>query len=160
MPRGSKADGGLTGGTGDVNPQVYRLFLPLISFTPHAGGSGGFTTAAQQFPVPVPKFPNSGGMAVVMEILKVRWSTGISFNPSSSAGIIIDYQCFLATKAPLGTGVGVTMYAPNDGSIVDRNQGSTAYQYVGGATDQIVTYRFDLLRHPGCVSCNNQYLQH
>lgn len=143
MPK--KADGTLTGGTGDVNPQFFRLAAPPVTITiPSAGNAGQSTT--QQFPVPVPKYPTTGGMAIVMELLKVRWRNNITFNVNSVGGQIIQTTGYLSTKAPPNVGVpNVPPFTtPNDSSIVDVNQGSLGYQFVNSST-AINVYRYTLL---------------
>jgi hypothetical protein len=54
----------LTGGTGDVNPQWMHLY-----FTPTTPG----TTQTQAFITSLNRYPQRGGRATVMEILKVYW---------------------------------------------------------------------------------------
>lgn len=143
MPK--KADGSLTGGTGDVNPQFWHLAAPGVQITiPSAGAAGQSTT--QQFPVPVPKYPTSNGMAIVMELLKIRWRNNITFNVNSVGGQIIQSTGYLSTKAPPNVGQpNVPPFtSPNDSSIVDVNQGSLGYQFVNSST-AINVYRCALL---------------
>lgn len=140
MPK--KADGSLTGGTGDVNPQFWHLAAPGVQITiPSAGAAAASTT--QQFPVPVPKYPTSNGMAIVMELLKIRWRNNITFNVNSTGGQIIQTTGYLSTKAPPNVGVPNTppFTSPNDSSIVDVNQGSLGYQFYN-ASSYIAVYRF------------------
>ena len=77
MPK--KADGSLTGGTGDVNPQCWHLAAPGVQITIRSAGAAG-QGSTQQGPVPVPKYPTANGMAIVMELLKSRWRNSITFN--------------------------------------------------------------------------------
>lgn len=100
-PCSSMAKGGkgtsLTGGTGDVNPQLYRLG---ILGTPTSSTS---TSVEQrnylQFPVPVPKFSQKDGRAIVMEILKCRWNTNIGFPVSEQTSRLMTVNCWLSTKS-------------------------------------------------------------
>lgn len=139
MPK--KADGSLTGGTGDVNPQFYHVTCPPVSITiPSAGSAAGSST--QQFPVPVPKYPTSSGMSIVMELLKVRWRNNIGFNVNSTGGQVIQSTGYLSTKAPPAVGTSAPPFAtPNDSSIIDVNQGSLVYQFFNSSS-YISTFRF------------------
>lgn len=127
MPK--KADGSLTGGTGDVNPQWWHLSVPTATITiPSAGSAAANVT--QQFPVPVPKYPTSNGMAIVMEVLKIRWRNNITFNINSVGGQVIQTTGYLSTKAPpFGNAASPPFSSPADTSIFDINQGSLGYQW-------------------------------
>jgi hypothetical protein len=142
-----KKASGLTGGTGDVNPQWYRISLPAaITVSLTGGASPSINSTTVQFPVPVPKYPNSDGTAIVMEVLKTRWTNDFAFDPSSGAGVLLTQTSWLTTKAPTGTGLGSSpnlLSSPSDGSIIDINQGSTSYQNSVGS---IVEFRFDPIR--------------
>lgn len=86
------SEGGLTGGTGDINPQ-------WMSFVATESSADTTTTTTQA--VPVQRLP-TGGRAQVMEVLKV----GFSFNQlpaSASATEVLDsVKCALST-ASFGT---------------------------------------------------------
>lgn len=108
---------GLTGGTGDVNPQLYRL--SVIGPTVPATTTSATTFGSATFPVPVPKFSQQNGRAIVMEILKIRWNTNLSFNFNDEATRLMSINGFLSTKsyaAPPAT---------NDGALIDYNSGIT-----------------------------------
>lgn len=143
MPK--KADGSLTGGTGDVNPQFYRLTCPPVAITiPSAGSAAASST--QQFPVPVPKYPTTQGNAIVMELLKVRWRNNIGFNVNSTGGQVIQSTGYISTKAPPNVGGSAPPFpTPNDSSIVDVNQGTLTYQFFN-ASSYIATFRYGGVR--------------
>lgn len=142
-----KKAGGLTGGTGDVNPQIYRLVLPRIACTT-LGATSNAASSTQQFPVPVPKYPTSSdGTAIVMEVLKIRWSNNIGFNPSVSASMVHGTTAWLTTRAPSGAPAltaAPVPFADGDSSIVDINQGSLGYQFLAGP-EIMYTYRYACL---------------
>lgn len=182
-----KKASGLTGGTGDVNPQWYRLALPSgITLNVTGGGAEQTGSVSASFPVPVPKFSSGDGTAVVMELLKTRWTTDTGFDPNSGAGVIVSSTAWLTTKAPSNVGVGLlpSCANPADGTVVDFNQGSLAFQNSIGIIytfrythlDNIPVYsRFILLqrrrrwcrlprphgrRRPRCSDCHGQHLLH
>lgn len=66
MKRARATKDTLTGGTGDVNPQLYNL----STSTPSPGPDGAAQT---KFPVPVYRFPLKNDRAMVMEVLRVKW---------------------------------------------------------------------------------------
>lgn len=137
-----KKASGLTGGTGDVNPQWYRLPSPAgLAFNPTGGGAEQTGSVSVSVPVPVPKFSSNDGTAVVMELLKVRWTTDTSFNPNSGAGVVVSSTAWLTTKQPTNVGSGQipSCNNPADGSVVDFNQGSLAFQNSIGI---IYTFRY------------------
>lgn len=137
-----KKAGGLTGGTGDVNPQWYRLPSPSgLAFNPTGGGPEQNGSVSLSVPVPVPKFSSNDGTAVVMELLKVRWTTDTSFNPNSGAGVVVSSTAWLTTKQPSNVGSGMipSCNNPADGTVIDFNQGSLAFQNSLGI---IYTFRF------------------
>ena len=136
---------GLTGGTGDVNPQWYRLTLPANIVLNITGGAPGATSSSTvQYPVPVPKFPSSDGSAIVMEILKCRWTNDFSFDPQTGAGIIMSSTAWLSTKQPTNVGPSLvpSCASTTDGSVIDFSQGSFSYQNSIGL---IYTFRFEFL---------------
>jgi len=57
----------LTGGTGDVNPQVLTLTTTQTAAD---------TTTTNEFPIPVPRPSSSKGKSIVMEILQVKYNVG------------------------------------------------------------------------------------
>jgi len=67
--RGSRIGKGLTGGTGDVNPQWMNL--NSITNQTGAGGTAHVSTAS---PIPFNQMPIKGGSSLVMEILKVEFT--------------------------------------------------------------------------------------
>lgn len=133
MAKGGKTS--LTGGTGDVNPQLYRLF---ITGTPTAST----TTSVESrnyasFPVPVPKFSQKDGRAIVMEILKIRWNTNVGFDVTLTSGRIYSVNCWLSTKS----------FSPSDlpggGNpyVVDYVSASTSIGV--SATGTLVAFRYN-----------------
>lgn len=134
MPKRSKSDT-LTGGTKDVNPQVYKLRVAIGTFTAPASLTA-FWSNTQAFPVPIVKLPQTEGTAIVMEILKVRWINNIGFNSAqTNASWIATLVGYLTTKAPQAVGNGVIAW-PNqaDPSIISQVSISNAYATNAGGS--------------------------
>lgn len=113
----------LTGGTGDVNPQWYKLVTtdPATygTFAPPAVLTTG--VKSQAFPIPISKLRVQGQKATVIELLKVRWQVSIVSNagiPAAGhyAGGQVNVEAFLTTKA-YTNGV---LPGPSDGPIIDQ----------------------------------------
>jgi len=73
----AKRGGGLTGGTGDVNPQW--LGTGDLTFT---GTTPVNSVIAIAIPLPIQRL-NQAGKAQVLEVLKVMWRMSIPFNAAS-----------------------------------------------------------------------------
>lgn len=129
----------LTGGTKDVNPQFYRLSVavPAVSAAP----GPALQSATQSFPVPVPKFAQQNGKAIVMEVLRVKWITGVSYDPTDTNGQLLSITGYLTTRAPQATGAGQTPFGINDPAVISSNSGTLVYQYDTG-TQTILEYRY------------------
>jgi len=69
MKRARTSGGSVTGGTGDVKPQIVTLT------TPNVGSTNTYAVAQQ--PLPVPRFGTMKTKATIMEILKVWWYLGL-----------------------------------------------------------------------------------
>lgn len=81
----------LTGGTGDVNPQI--LTASVIQ-------SAADTTTSLEIPVPIARFQTKKGRSIVMEILKVKYDFGDIVTPGGAVNI----AALLSTAAsPAGT---------------------------------------------------------
>lgn len=94
MPRKRTGDI-LTGGTHDVNPQFLTFSVAQ---------SVNDTTVEKQYQVPVPRFSQEGGRAIVMEVLRV-W---FKFNPFQTIGAGLTFQSItgtITTKSHGGAGV-------------------------------------------------------
>jgi len=116
--------GGLTGGTGDVNPQWYRLITPTVSQTTAA--SAGISTQAT-FPLPVVRKGQLAGKVTVVELLKVRWGNQLGFATNIQQNAIYTLSAYLSTKAPQPTGAGLAPFSSlSDPSIVDFVSVTTA----------------------------------
>lgn len=87
MPKRSSSTS-LTGGTGDVNPQVF-----VVQVSQPAAD----TTATQGIPLPVPRYPGNSGRAIVMEILKVTFMVGDMAATAGTAQAIVGV---LSTRVP------------------------------------------------------------
>lgn len=88
---------GLSGGTGDVNPQHYvvRVVQPAAD-----------TTVQTAFPLPVPKYPGSNNRAIVFELLMVRFL----FGDLSVAGAAANISGAVSTSA-IGTATALDVRA-------------------------------------------------
>lgn len=93
----------LTGGTGDVNPQVYRISAPLTANVTLAPGGSANLRRRVNLPVPIVRLPESSGMATIMEVLKCRWSWSIDPTPVSGAWSV-NFGAYLKTIPSNDTG--------------------------------------------------------
>lgn len=93
----------LTGGTNDVNPQK------LIIYVQQTIANGAVTT---QTPVPISRFNQARGRAMVMEVLKVGYVANINATLNTSGSVSIYWQLQISTKAQ-------TAWNPTDGTIID-----------------------------------------
>lgn len=93
MSKRARSNGtdGLTGGSGDVNPQYFTL--------PQNTLSAANTYTEGTIPTPIPRNRISGGKATVMEILKVYFNLPESDSNNAAAGSVIIAQCQLTTRS-------------------------------------------------------------
>lgn len=108
-----KAKDTLTGGTGDVNPQLYRLAVSLASGAA-AAPSLSSTGSATTFPLPIPKYPGGANKSLVVELLKVRWTVG--FGSTNASGTSFN----IAVNATLMTSGNTVPGTLNQGNILDN----------------------------------------
>ena len=143
-----KAGGTLTGGTGDVNPQWFRLAVQdntLISLraTALVGISG-------TFPVPINRLGQKGEKVVVLEILKIRWQGGVVYplNTAQSEYAERSLTAWLATSPPIsGAVAGVISepapvpynLVPTDGKVVDIYKIGALLAINNQTTDSLVS---------------------
>lgn len=132
--------GSLTGGTGDVNPQQYRLGLASGIAITTTGTTA--TSATQAFPVPISRLKQGTGKATVMEILKLRWTNtiGIATNQAPHNAYYL-MQGILSTKAPSAVGAGISPFPnANDGSIIDSMNVTNVIGVTGTAQVNAASY--------------------
>lgn len=101
----------MTGGTGDVNPQIYSL-----SVTPSVADA----TISTQFPVPVYRFPLKNDRAMVMEILRCQWivqDLPVQVGQVSMVGILSTSN----TSLPIGAASSLAeqFQALQSGNVID-----------------------------------------
>lgn len=112
MSKRARSSGSLTGGTGDVNPQIF-----LMSLDP------GATYADTSFQLPIQRLPTQN-RAQVMEILKVEWGLGAGAGLVMTAGANQFFSAYLTTRT-FGTA------EPNanqqDGSVISKWQWSAIF---------------------------------
>jgi len=120
--RRSKLGKGLTGGTGDINPQWLDL-LPLTpsdltaAATTPAASSVNALVVGRATPIPIQAMPAKAGAALVLEILAVKFTqnataantgTGVAFvstknlSPSLSASIDLPTKTNVLAAAEIG----------------------------------------------------------
>jgi len=105
-----KAGSALTGGSGDVNPQIFRL----------AATGSQLITSGQQFgitvtqPVPINRLGQKGERVVVMELLKVRYHVelGIPYAATGAKMMVANSVIWLATAAPNGAAIALQPVGP------------------------------------------------
>lgn len=139
MPKG----GTLTGGTGDVNPQWYKLQVPNgIFLTTTAVQSA---SATQAYPLPVSRLKQAAsGKTTVIEVLKVRWMNQLQLAANQAPhNAIYTVQSWLSTRAPnyIAAPAAFSPFDPTDGAIVD--QASTVSVYGVDVNGQINAASFD-----------------
>lgn len=125
--------GGLTGGTGDVNPQWYRTTIaPALTVTTTSGA--GISTS-QAFPVPINRLNQKSGSVTVMEILKCRWYQTTTFTVASPIDMIASMFSTLTTRAPASFGANIIPFAAGNPAIIDLNGISNAVTIGGSILD-------------------------
>lgn len=95
MKRARTSGGSVTGGTGDVKPQIFTIFTQNIAAN---------TYGADRQPLPVPRFGTTKTKATIMEILKVYWYLG----PEDSSDVNNTKFAYLSTSSVRLTGDGAT----------------------------------------------------
>lgn len=110
----------LTGGTGDVNPQWYKLTVQMTA-------ADTDTTAI--FPLPTYRLQNSSGRSWVMEILKIQWDTSLQ---------VISANGTYGTLVTLATMQTTTLNLPQlkaQGAVIDFDQPTVAvFNAAAGST--------------------------
>lgn len=126
MP-GKSAGNSLTGGTGDVNPQWYKL---TVVDNTGAQDTSGVNTALgpfvqQTFPLPIPRNRNAGGnKATVVEVLKLKWDVTILDNSGYGGFAGGTYKWAGGTvyvNSQLTTKSWSSQPPLSDGTIIDSN---------------------------------------
>ena len=139
--------GGLTGGTGDVNPQTYTVF------------TGVSTSAVTQFPVPVPKFSSGIDKAIVMELLGVQWDMVNPPTGGTGAADFFNVNVNLTTQSVHATSAGGLLQDPKSLSTFRRQQQNlavptNAVQYSLSEYDDLT----DQAGHGLLIATDNIYL--
>jgi hypothetical protein len=95
MKRG-RGDGGLTGGTGDVNPQLLTMSLST---------SAANTFTQSTIPFPLSRFGNKKGKAIVVEILKAFPDLPVwDANPAAGGQVaLVLWQLATTNQTLIGT---------------------------------------------------------
>lgn len=83
MKRGRKDT--LTGGTGDVNPQYFRVSNRTDLAAIIAPGGSATKLVRNIFPLPINRLRDNTGSTNVIEVLKTRWSVSLGGYPVSQA---------------------------------------------------------------------------
>jgi len=136
-----KQDTGLTGGTGDVNPQMFRF--PLIE---RSAGSGSQSTEVT-VPTPLPGFNAvATNKAVVMEVLRVYFSAEYAFNAGTNHNVQQQTMAFLAGgAAPSGAYVRAALASPRVVAVHQWRKDTRASAAAGeGSSAADATWSFDL----------------
>lgn len=83
MKRGRKDT--LTGGTGDVNPQYFRVSNRVDLAANLAPGGSAEKVVRNIFPLPINRLRDNSGTTNVIEVLKTRWVVSLGGYPLSQA---------------------------------------------------------------------------
>lgn len=97
----SKRD--LTGGTGDLNPQYMILYAQQTT-------ANNYVIA--NFPIPINRFAQRRGKAMVMELLKVAYSANLATNLNVVGSQTCYWQSQISTKEQ-------SSLDPSDGTVID-----------------------------------------
>lgn len=98
---------GLTGGTGDVSPQIFTL--PVNQLTT-------VNTYRQiQVPLPVNRFAESSGKVVIIELLKVLFNMPEADAANTAGGNSMIAACQISTSS-------LVAYDPNDPKVVTYSE--------------------------------------
>lgn len=124
-PRKRTAGMLLTGGTGDVNPQLFKI--SSFSFENLQGsGATGTVQAVRTVQLPIQSFQQpSNGRAVVMEILKVF------FTPTPNATLVVPGKCIYIWR--LGLVTGTVNVANAEALLLDGMSGQGTIAWAEGA---------------------------
>lgn len=134
-----KASSSLTGGTGDVNPQQYKLEIPngIGVFTPASQTVAGSKT--QSFPLPISRLKQGNGRATVIELLKIRWNNAIqvSLNQAPHNAFYL-VQAWLSTAKPtiVANPTVQSPFGATDGSVIDNINVTNQFGVVASGTVQ------------------------
>lgn len=93
MKRARMEGGGITGGTGDVNPQFMQV---------SAAQSAGDTTTTTTLALPIQRLP-TGGRAQVVEVLRVGYFPRSTLPASASATEVLDSISVAVSTSSFGT---------------------------------------------------------
>lgn len=104
----SKRKESLTGGTGDVNPQWYKMNLAQTA---------NDTAINQAFQLPVTRIPHAKKVTII-EVLKIAWFHSMWPTIGGQATVII--EGFLTTANPGVTGGASNIPAITDGSLISQ----------------------------------------
>lgn len=99
-----KAANSLTGGTGDVNPQIFRLSASNNGLIIN-GHTFGITSTQ---PVPINRLGQKGEKVVVMEVLKIRYHLELGIPIAATGAKLMNATTviFIATSAPTSAAIG------------------------------------------------------
>jgi len=135
-----RQDAGLTGGTGDVNPQLFRF--PLIERSAGTADQNAEVTV----PTPLPGFNAvAANKAVVMEVLRVFFSAEYSFAVSAT-NVQLQTIAFLAGgAAPSGAYVRAAWASPRVIAVHQwRKDTRNSSSAVEGSSSSDSTWSVDL----------------
>lgn len=97
--RSSSSSYSLTGGTGDVNPQLFKID-PVIVGALVGGGTQADNQAFRIITLPIASFQQpSNGRAVVMELLKVYWTPTPTQTVGGTGRVFFRYRMMIVTGA-------------------------------------------------------------
>lgn len=111
----------LTGGTGDVNPQLLNLTVTQTAAD---------TTTTLEQPLPVPRIGVRKGRSIVVEIIWIQWNFADFVTP---AGVNVSYTGILSTASTAFTVTDTRSFAIKDIEMLasaapDRNFRQRSYR--------------------------------
>lgn len=141
MKRGRKDT--LTGGTGDVNPQILTIT---------ATQTGADVSTVVQQPLPIPRFPSSPGKNLVMEFLSVEYYDMITLVQTGNL------CCTVTTNPAIQSSIKAAIQDPR---LIDAWLKTITISTAVGITEKNVQYYSELTDHAGhgvLVASDNLYI--
>jgi len=133
----------LTGGSGDVNPELFRCQLP----------ANNATVTSTQFPLPIQRL-NNRGRAMVMELLKVIYTL-----PSAVSTDAVNEINICLSTSDRGA---ATVARPTDQGVLDVFRWATTVNTSGAVTLESPCYHdvTDGAGHGLLVGSDSLFVQH
>jgi hypothetical protein len=121
----------LTGGSGDVNPQIWHLI---------AYASAPATLTETAFSTPIARLSKSGNRITIMELLKVAWISGANPVIAAAGETAATHYCDIITRTNPGGTPGPGTPGWIDGVHYERSGAFTAAGTYLHSVDRVVIH--------------------